>query len=218
MPITYGGISTEAIAKALANFQRTLVSSNARYDQYLRGEISLSPIEEHGRKLFMAHPDAKVSLKGGNCIDCHSQFLTSGFATGFDGFSNNGLDPEGALLSGLSAVTGNPAHKGLFKAPTLRNIALTAPYMHDGRFSTLAEVLDHYDQGINDSSTLSPLIAEADNLPINERQKGKISLNLTDEEKKAIIAFLNTLTDHAFVTDKRFSNPFSEEALNEASK
>jgi len=202
----YGEISAGAISRALASFERTLISSNSRYDQFLRGEITLNAQEEWGRKLFTAHPDVKVSLRGGNCIDCHSQFLTSGFSTGLDGFSNNGLDDEELLQPGLQAVTGDPAHRGRFKAPTLRNIALTAPYMHDGRFATLEEVLLHYDRGIRNSSTLSPLIAEADNQSAGS-QEG-ISLHLTEAEQGAIIAFLHTLTDEDFVTAERFSDPF----------
>jgi len=202
----YGELSASAIARALAAFQRTLVSSNSRYDQFLRGEITLTDSEEWGRKLFMAHPDVKVSLRGGNCIDCHSQFLTSGFNTRYDGFSNNGLDGEENLTAGLSEVTGDPAHRGMFKVPTLRNIALTAPYMHDGRFSTLEEVLDHYNDGIQKSRTLSPLIMEADNL--GGQSQERISLNLTEGEKEAIIAFMHTLTDEAFVTAQQFSDPF----------
>jgi cytochrome c peroxidase len=159
----YGEISPSAITRALASFERTLISSNSRYDQFLRGEITLKAQEELGRKLFMAHPDVKVSLRGANCIDCHSQFLTGGAGAGYDGFSNNGLDDEAHLQPGLQAVTGKPAHRGVFKVPSLRNVALTAPYMHDGRFKTLEEVLDHYDSGIKNSSTLSPLIVEADN-------------------------------------------------------
>jgi cytochrome c peroxidase len=202
----YGSISTETIAKALASFQRTLISSDSKYDKYLRGETALTEQENLGRKLFMAHPDAKASLRGGNCIDCHSQFLTSGFNTLYDGFSNNGLDSDKDLLAGVETVTQNPAHRGLFKVPTLRNIALTAPYMHDGRFATLEDVLDHYNDGIKLSRSLSPLILEADN-----RGKGEItlaSLHLSEEEKRAIIAFLHTLTDDKFVENERFSNPF----------
>ena len=203
----YGETSPAAIARALASFQRTLISSNSRYDQFLRGEITLDAKEELGRKLFMAHPDVKVSLRGANCIDCHSQFLTGGFSARYDGFSNNGLDDEEHLQPGLSAVTGNPAHRGLFKVPSLRNIALTGPYMHDGRFTTLEEVLDHYDRGVRNSSTLSALIAEADNR--GEAAEGRISLHLTSGEKAAIIAFLHTLTDQDFVTAERFSDPFT---------
>jgi len=189
----YGETSPAAVARALASFERTLICSNSRYDQFLRGEITLDAQEELGRKLFMAHPDVKVSLRGANCIDCHSQFLTGGSSARYDGFSNNGLDDEAHLQPGLQAVTGNPAHRGMFKVPSLRNIALTAPYMHDGRFKTLEEVLDHYDSGIKNSSTLSALIVQADNR--GAAAAGGISLHLTAGEKAAIIAFLHTLTD-----------------------
>ncbi len=202
----YAEMSLPALAKALANFQRTLVSANSKYDQYLRGELHLSALEEQGRKLFMAHPDTKVSLRGGNCIDCHSQFLTGGFSAALDGFSNNGLDDDSSLSKGLAEVTGLAAHKGMFKTPTLRNIAVTAPYMHDGRFKTLEEVLAHYNGGIKRSRTLSPLIIEADNFP--QQQMDKISLNLSKQEERAIIAFLHTLTDTEFLRDERYSNPF----------
>lgn len=206
----FGKVTAQGIVKALANFQRTLISANSRYDQYLRGEITLSPQEEQGRKLFMAHPDTKVSLRGGNCIDCHSQFLTSGFATAFDGFSNNGLDNDQTLQPGLFALTNNAAHRGLFKVPTLRNIAVTAPYMHDGRFATLEQVLAHYNGGIKRSKTLSPLIIEADN--IAKTQNDHISLNLNEQEIVAIIAFLHTLTDEEFLANTAFANPFLEQS------
>ncbi|WP_420584836.1 cytochrome-c peroxidase [Ruegeria sp.] len=202
----YGAVSPENTAKALATFMRMLISSNSKYDQYLRGEVRLTAQEEHGRKLFMAHPDTKISLRGGNCIDCHSQFLTSGFRDALDGFSNNGLDPDGALPDGLMAVTGNPAHKGFFKVPSLRNIAVTAPYMHDGRFETLEDVMGHYNDGIVVSDTLSPLILEADNAP--EAGQETVGLRMTPDEMQAIIAFLHTLTDEAFLSDPKFSSPF----------
>ena len=201
-----GRLNPDNIAKAIATFERALISANSKYDQYLRGEANLTEQEDWGRKLFMAHPDVKASLRGGNCIDCHSQFLTSGFSARYDGFSNNGLDRETALREGLQAVTQDPAHKGLFKAPTLRNIAVTAPYVHDGRFETLEDVLQHYDRGIKNSSTLSPLIMEADNLGTDAPEV--ISLNLTADEQVAIIAFLHTLTDHQFLSDPNFGSPF----------
>lgn len=203
----YGRVSAEHLAAALASFQRTLISANSRYDQFLRGEVTLSNEEEQGRKLFMAHPDAKASQRGGNCIDCHSQFLTAGFSTRFDGFSNNGLDDDANLKPGLMAVTGQPEHRGLFKVPSLRNIAVTAPYMHDGRFVTLEQVLDHYNHGIKPSATLSPLIVEASN---SEDPNADISLSLSEAEQRAIIAFLHTLTDEKFLTNPDHANPFDE--------
>lgn len=225
----YDEVSVSTLARALAAFERTLVSSNSRYDRFLRGEIKLEPQEELGRKLFMAHPDTKVSLRGANCIDCHSQFLTAGFSARYDGFSNNGLDDDEHLQPGLEAITGNAAHRGMFKVPSLRNVELTAPYMHDGRFKTLEEVLDHYDNGIRYSHTLSSLIVEANNRgaqapagasaqaptgafaipPAGAPARGKISLYLTATEKAAIIAFLKTLTDQEFVSAERFSDPFA---------
>ena len=157
----------------------------------------------------MAHPDVKISLRGGNCIDCHSQFLTGGFRDALDGFSNNGLDTDAELKDGLMAVTKDPQDRGKFKVPTLRNIAETGPYMHDGRFGTLEEVMDHYNSGIKVSETLSPLILEADNQEIDPDQAR--GLRLEGAEVEAIIAFLKTLTDERFLTDAKFSNPFERE-------
>jgi cytochrome c peroxidase len=205
----YGEISAENIGKALSTFMRLLISSDSKYDRFLRGEVKLSALEEHGRKLFMAHPDVKVSLRGANCIDCHSQFLTSGFRDAFDGFSNNGLDSEADLQPGLQAATNDPAHRGLFKVPTLRNIAVTAPYMHDGRFATLEDVMAHYNTGVKVSETLSPLIQEADNSAVDVKRA--VGLNLSEDEVKAVIAFLHTLTDQSFLSNPKFSNPFQGE-------
>ena len=202
----YGDVSVENTAKALATFMRGLVSADSKYDRFLKGKAKLTDQEEIGRKLFMAHPDVKADLRGGNCIDCHSQFLTSGFKDALDGFSNNGLDVDGDLPTGLMGTTGDPVHKGLFKVPTLRNIAVTAPYMHDGRFETLEEVMAHYNSGIKISETLSPLILEADNREIKEGHA--VGLNMTEDEVTAIIAFLHTLTDESLMTNPKFSSPF----------
>lgn len=207
--VAYGDITEQNIAKALATFMRLLISADSKYDRYLRGEAKLSPLEEHGRKLFMAHPDVKVSQKGGNCIDCHSQFLTSGFADVLDGFTNNGLDHEISLPQGLGDITKNPADKGKFKVPTLRNIAITAPYMHDGRFDSLEDVMMHYNHGIKISSTLSPLILEASNRSIDAKES--VGLSLSEDEVEAIIAFLHTLTDEGFLSNARFSDPLKGE-------
>lgn len=199
-------ITAENIGKAIAQFERTLISSNSKYDAYLQGDYTPTSQELKGIDLFFTHPIAQIGLRGGNCGDCHTNILTSGDLNNFNGFHNNGLDDDNGLKSGLEAVTGNSADKGKFKAPTLRNIALTAPYMHDGRFNTLEEVLEHYDQHIRMSATLDPLIIEASN---ELRSPGDpVKLFMTDDEKEAILAFLNMLTDNEFITNTAFSDPF----------
>jgi len=200
-------ITSDLIGKALAQFERTLISANSKFDAWIRNDVELTTEEQLGLELFFTHPDPKLQLRGGNCSDCHLGFLTTGDPNGFSGFHNNGLDAEENLQTGLMKVTGNPFDKGKFKAPGLRNIALTAPYMHDGRFGTLEEVLDHYNDHIQNSSTLDVLILEAN----NELSDGSdaIKLHLSEGEKKAIIAFLHTLTDQQFITDSKFSNPFN---------
>ncbi|MFT7163035.1 MAG: cytochrome c peroxidase [Bacteroidia bacterium] len=197
-------ITSKNIANALAQFQRTLISANSKYDQHLLGNDVLTEKEKLGMELFFTHPEP--SLRGGNCGDCHVNILTSGVNDGFDGFKNNGLDDENGLQEGLAAVTGLPSDRGKFKIPSLRNIALSAPYMHDGRFPTLEEVLDHYNEHINRSETLDPLILEASNESIVPGQD--IKLHLTEDEKEAIISFLHTLTDDEFINNEDFSDPF----------
>jgi cytochrome c peroxidase len=190
-------ITKENILKALAQFQRTLISGNSRYDRYLQKKEVFTPDEVEGMALFMTHPDPSTNTRGGNCGDCHGGVLLTTRT-----FHNNGLDFE-PKDNGLGDISGKATDNGKFKSPSLRNIALTAPYMHDGRFKTLEEVLDHYNEHIRfNTPNLDPLITEASNMP-NGR-----SLGLTSEEKRKIIAFLHTLTDTTFINDKRFSNPF----------
>lgn len=199
-------ITAENLAKALSQFERTLISSNSKYDQYLRGEYEPTDLELQGIELFFTHPVPEIGLRGGNCGDCHVGPLVAGEITEFQGFHNNGLDTDEDLKEGLQRVTGNAFDRGKFRAPSLRNIALTAPYMHDGRFQTLEEVIEHYDAHVQRSQTLDPLIIEASN---EVRTPGDpVLLHLTSEEKEAILAFLHMLTDETFIRDERFSNPF----------
>lgn len=191
---TIGG---EMIIKALAQFERTLVSADSRYDKYLRGEYRPTSSELNGIRLFYSAPEALKNITGADCGHCHS-----GPKTYSELFQNNGLDSVFAD-AGREKITGQAVDRGRFRVMTLRNIALTAPYMHDGRFKTLEEVIDHYNEHVRQSKTLSPFLQNRSNT-IN----GK-SLNLTVQEKKDILAFLNMLTDSAFITNKDFSNPFS---------
>ncbi|WP_422361847.1 cytochrome-c peroxidase [Reichenbachiella sp.] len=200
-------ITSDLIAKALSQFMRTLVSSNSRYDQYLLGEEVFTDQEKLGMDLFFTHPEPTIGLRGGNCGDCHLSILTSGDRNGYRGFHNNGIDAKENLENGLVNITGEATDKGKFKAPSLRNIALTAPYMHDGRFATLEDVLGHYNENIQTSATLDVLITDATN---NAENVLPVKLGLTETEKEAIIAFLHTLTDETFITDEAFSNPFED--------
>lgn len=201
-------VTPDRIGKALAQFQRTLISGNSKYDKFLREEVSLTAQEEEGMILFFTHPEPAISLRGGNCGDCHLSLTTAGSKDGFSGFHNNGLDTDENLRPGLQTVTGNPSDRGKFKTPNLRNIMVRAPYMHDGRFSSIEEVLDHYNEHVQMSSTLDVLILEGSNQPIVAGEP--VKLHLTENEKAAIIAFLHTLTDEEFLNNPKFSNPFQQ--------
>lgn len=193
-------ISEDRIVKALAQFERTLISSNSPYDQYLKGEYIPSDQELRGMNLFMTGPQPQNNIRGANCGHCH------GTPKLFkELFHNNGLDTV-AKDVGRMEFTGQEMDRGRFRVPTLRNIALTSPYMHDGRFKTLQDVLDHYNDHIQQSETLSPFIAEATNLA------GGKSLLLSEDEKKDIITFLHLLTDSTFITNKEFSDPHSKKS------
>lgn len=189
-------ISLYNIQKALAQFERSLISANSRYDQIVRGEVQASERELRAINLFMTHPVPDVNLRGGNCGDCHGSHLTT-----LNTFHNNGLDTT-ITDPGRGGINGLKSDLGKMRAPSLRNIALTAPYMHDGRFHSLEEVLDHYNEHIQPAPNLDPLIMEATNDPDGT------SLMLTQEEKEDIILFLHLLTDSSFVKNPEYQNPF----------
>ncbi|MBK8613843.1 MAG: cytochrome-c peroxidase [Flavobacteriales bacterium] len=180
-------ITQEDVAKALAQWFRRLTSARSRFDQYLLHEITFTPAELNGMLIFLTEK--------GDCFHCHDMPLMTD-----NRFHNIGLD---SVYSGSDRgrylITGAAADMGLFKAPSLRNVALTAPYMHDGRFATLEEVIDHYDSGVKPSATLDPIMTK----PLT----GTV-LDLTPTEKADLLAFLHTLTDEAFVTDTALASPF----------
>ncbi len=178
-------ITTMLLMKAVAQFERTIISANSKYDKYVRGELDLSADELAGKELF-------IDQAKGDCNHCH--ILGSTF-TDFD-FKNNGLDSVFKDM-GRYNITLNDADKGKFKTPTLRNIELTAPYMHDGRFTTLEQVIDHYNSNFIVTPTTDVNIALLDKL------RGRI----TPIEKTQLIAFLKTLTDYDFITNLNFKKP-----------
>ena len=163
------------ISRALAAFQRTLISGESRFDRAERGETSLTVAETRGRNLFFSERT--------HCGSCHG-----GFNFTFNEFENNGRYPD-YEDQGRMRVTLDPADEGKFRVPTLRNVARTAPYMHDGSLPTLAAVIDHYDQGGSGHPNQNPLVRP---------------LHLSAQEKADLLAFLHTLTDSSFIQNPAF--------------
>lgn len=195
-------ISGKNITRALAQFERALISADAPYDRYLMGKYVPTEAESRGMALFFGNPQPENQVRGAACGHCHG-----GPKTFIELYHNTGLDSL-PLDAGRAGFTGMDADNGRFRVATLRNIALTSPYMHDGRFETLDEVLDHYSDHIDDQPGLSPFLQGRSNEP-NGR-----GLKLTEQEKEDIVAFLHLLTDTTFVRDSRFSNPFPKEHNN----
>ncbi len=175
-------ITTENMLKALSQFMVMMVSSNSKFDKHRRNETGGT---------FTSDESAGYTLFKAKCASCHATDLMTD-----DSFRNNGLAVNPKVNDvGRYRVTELVADYYKFKVQSLRNVEVTAPYMHDGRFGTLEGVLDHYSSGVVDSATLDPIL----------KQNGTLGIPLTDTEKKQIIAFLKTLTDTQYLTDKRFS-------------
>lgn len=171
--------STEFL-KALSQFTATLISANSRYDKYVRNEgAQLTAQELNGLALFKS-----------KCSSCHATDL---FTDG--SYRNNGITSDFRFDKGREEVTSDVTDLGKFKVPSLRNVEYTDPYMHDGRLTSLEEVLNHYSDGVKISETLDPLLLK----------DGRPGIALTESEKADIITFLKTLTDKEFLADKRFS-------------
>ncbi len=174
------------ISYALAQFLRTLISANSRFDQYTRHEIQLSPSEINGYIIF--------NTEKGDCFHCHGSALFTDNEP-----RNNGND---SIFTGNNQgrfiVTNDSNDMGKFISSTLRNIELTAPYMHDARFATLEEVVEFYNSGVKRSPTVDPIMTK----PGKE-----YGLQLTQQEKDDLVAFLKTLTDTSYITNPAFTNP-----------
>ncbi len=192
-------ITADRIGLALENFMLTIVSNDSKYDQFLAGMATLTESEERGRRLFFGIGPNNMNGPGGgpqaraNCVQCHG-------GANFDSpqFFNVGLDSDANISDiGREEVTGNPADRGKFKTTSLRNIAVTGPYMHDGRFSTLEQVLQFYNNGINASSTLAPQLQNA----------AENGMGLNAQDRQDIINFLNTLTDQTYLNNPDYSDP-----------
>lgn len=189
-------ITPELVSKALEQFLVSVVSFNAPIDQLKFRSDTLNVISEsalRGLKLFLQ----PIENGGADCFHCHSNLPFFGNNSSSGSMANNGLDVAFAD-NGFFNVTGREADKGKFKIPSLRNVELTAPYMHDGRFDNLEEVLDFYSSGVNMNSP---------NLDINILSHNA-QLNLTQQQKDDIIEFLKTLTDMSYVKNPEYKSPF----------
>lgn len=180
-------ITHKEIAYALAQFTRTMISGDSKYDRYLRGQTLLSFNEERGRQLFFSEK--------GDCFHCHSAVFTTDNL-----MHNTGLDSIYSKKSdkGYYNVTNNPKDLGKFRTPTLRNVALRQYYMHDGRFTKLEEVIDFYDHKVHVSENIDPIMVKSG------KEDG---LNLSTLEKQQLVAFLKTFTDSTFIYETSFSKP-----------
>jgi cytochrome c peroxidase len=179
-------ITKERVTMAIAQFERTLISANSKFDRYSLGQTALTPQELNGLDVFLREDK-------GDCFHCHGN-PNNPLWTDND-FHNNGLDATFDDL-GLGAVTGDPSDNGKFRTPSLRNLAFTAPYMHDGRFATLDEVIEFYSTGLQNSPTIDPLMK-------NVEQGG---VQLSEPDKADLKAFLLTLSDPSFVNNPDFQN------------
>jgi cytochrome c peroxidase len=194
-------INSEKVAKALAQFVRSIVSYQSKYDigranfpanapPPQLGDFANFTVQENRGKAIFFGPD-------GGCTPCHG---TETFTA--KQIENNGLELV-TVDSGVGRITGNRADVGKFKVPSLKNIELTAPYMHDGRFATLEEVVEHYSTGVMANPNLSPPL-RVGNTPNGQPH----NLNLSAEDKAALVAFLKTLTDNTIAGEAKYSSPF----------
>lgn len=201
-----GNITNERIAKALSQFIRSIVSSQSRYDEgraqvatRLTPFLNFTEAENLGKELFLK----PVSQGGAGCVNCHA---TEAFVSVNSGPKNNGLDIISTNDFGaFETFPSNNSLNGAFKIPTLRNIALGSPYMHDGRFITLYEVIEHYNSGVKNHPNLSSFLKDANGNPQQ--------LNLTQVQKEALVAFLRTLTDPNILNNEKWADPFINQHL-----
>ncbi len=186
-------VSIDQIEQAIGSFIATITVSNSRFDQAFpsngaSGSISLSPQEQAGMTIFNGK---------GKCADCH--IASQSFAGTSGQFEDIGLDAVYGNDKGRGAITNSSQDNGKFHVPSLKNVALSAPYMHDGRFANLNQVVDFFSDNIQNSPNLSGTLSSGGTA---------IRLGLTATEKNNLVAFLQTLTDNSLVTDIRYSDPF----------
>lgn len=191
-----GEVSQENVNKALASFLRIIVSQDSKFDLYLRGQNSLTPLEQYGL-------DSLFNTEKGDCFHCHGVYP---FMTDND-FHDNALQNGGYADLGLGGVSGNSFDEGKMRAPSLRNLSFTAPYMHDGRFATIEEVVDFYSSGQHATPNVDPLMKQVNQGGFQFEENHMLPNGSTINQKEALIAFLKTLDDPTFINNEDYSDP-----------
>jgi cytochrome c peroxidase len=189
-------ITPDALFLALEQFLLTRFSADSKFDRVMRGQARFTNQEQAGHALFNAEHDPARGRRGADCFHCHGGALFTDFQP-----KNNGLDLR-STDTGRAGITGLAADHGKFKTPSLRNIALTSPYMHDGRLATLEAVIAHYDHGVRRSENLDPNLAKHPDA----------GLGLISDEQAALLAFLHTLTDSRLLPAAPAESPDSAPA------
>lgn len=187
-------VTPELMSKAMEQFMNSIISNSSKYDDFLAGKATFTTQEERGRFLFFTEYNPSFpNASGADCQHCHA-----GDNFENDRYMNNGLDTDAQITDiGREKVTGKASDKAKFKVTSLRNIELSAPYMHDGRFKTLEEVINHYNK-VKRSSTLA----------LEFDQQLPQGLQLTQGDQKALVAFLKTLTDNQMINNPEYASPF----------
>lgn len=178
------------ISLAMEQYLHSIISGESKYDRVRAGQESFTAEEQRGFELFFTERDPNnSSIQGADCFHCHGGALLTN-----NEYMNNGLESESEWTDlGRFEVTQLEVDKAKFKVPSLRNIEVTPPYMHDGRFNSLEEVVEHYNSGIQESPTLDPNMHSI-----------KDGMNLSDEDKAALIAFMKTMTDNAYLNNTEY--------------
>lgn len=185
------------VSKAIAQFERTLITGNSPFDKFIAGNFAIGSSGWSVANEQLAFEGFTIFMdeSKGDCFHCHGDQFNPLWTDNI--YHNNGLDAS-FTDNGLGDITSNPSDNGKFKTPTLRNLAFTAPYMHDGRFNTLNEVIMHYSTGLQNSATIDPLM----------KQVGSGGVQLTPQEQNSLMWFLLSLSDSSFVNNPAFQNPW----------
>lgn len=201
-----GNITEEKINKAIGQFMFTMISAESKFDRVMRGQEQFTPSESRGFYNLFMKDTGEIFGFGADCFHCHAASNSAANLTMIDNnFHNNALNFANSFNDfadkGRGAFTGNILDNGKFRTPHIRNIEVTGPYMHDGRFNTLEQVISFYNDSLKTSPTVDP--------QMKFTHQGGIRY-LSEQDKQDLVAFLKTLTDYNFLTDPKFSNPFEQ--------